>query len=160
MAKKDKSYYWEVIVPEPFVIDAKVTDEQFISSMVSASRQSDVTEIIRQFLQMPTKTLITYCKESELKDLFCYEHQDYKCKLEKHENGWMLSVLSKDDEFIGRGEIYKLGDKITKDKIQPALQLHMIDFVNRYEKGNDRIKSLMCKMEILKNKIKTSNVLS
>ncbi len=154
-----KPQYWEVIAPEPFVIDTTVTDEQFISEMVAVSKSSEITELIHSYLQRPTKTFIIYCSESELKKAFNVTEENFKLKIEKQDKDWLLSVMNKDGEFIGRGEIVNIGNKITKDKINPIMIEHMTDFISKYEKGNTRIKSLMYKMDYLKSKMTTGNTI-
>lgn len=159
--RKKRSYYWEVIAPEPFIIDSSVTDEQFISEMVSVSKTSEITELIHSYLQKPTRTFVVFCSENELKKIFNTKSENYKTMIEKQENGWLISVMNKENEFIGRGEIINLGEKMPKNEIEDAMNNHMYNFLERYTDGSSRIKSLMCKMELIKNKMNTtSTVLS
>lgn len=158
---KKNSCYWEIVAPEPFVIDPSITDEQFITEMVSVSKTSEITDLIHSYLQKPTKSFVVFCTENELKKIFNIENENYRIKIEKQENGWLISVINNSNEFIGRGEIINLGDRLPKDKLKPTMCEHMSDFINRYDKGNVRIKALMYKMELIKNKMSvTGTVLS
>ena len=78
-----KEQYWEVVAPEPFVIDTRVTDEQFISEMVSVSNSEEITDLIHSYLQGPTTTFIIHCSENELKKMFNISGTGYKTKMER-----------------------------------------------------------------------------
>lgn len=165
MAKNDfcenKALYWEVVAPEPFIIDKSITDEKFISEMVSVSKTSEITELIQSFLQKPTKTFILFCSTNELKNIFNVSYDNCNIKIERQKNGWLIAVTDKCNEIIGRGEIILIGDKFNKKNVLKFMKNHMSEFLDKYKIGNERIKSLMYKMEIIKTKFNSNaNVLS
>jgi len=154
-----KEQYWEVVAPEPFVIDTRVTDEQFISEMVSVSNSEEITDLIHSYLQGPTTTFIIHCSENELKKMFNISGTGYKTKMERDGKNWCLSIIDKDNEVIGHGEILSLGVKVEKEHIKNLMIEHLADFVSKYDKGNARIKSLMYKMEYIKSKMNTGTTI-
>lgn len=155
---KNKQVYWEVYAPEPFIIDPAITDEQVISNMISASHQSEISEVLHSLMQRPMKTFIIFCSENELKKLFSFKCNGYKCKIENYPEGLLISITNDDDEFIGRGEIIKLGRKINKSKVKIEISNHMSDFINKHKIGDGRIKSIMFKMETIKNKMSADSI--
>ena len=157
--KNKKEQFWEVIAPEPFIIDSQVTDEQFISEMITASNADEITELIHEYLQGPRKSFIIYCAENELKKLFKKVGKGYSTKLEKNGKDWLLSVVDEENELIGRGEILPLGFKVENNEINLILEDHLSDFISRNDKGTARIKSLMYKMDMLKNQMNNGNTI-
>jgi len=78
-----------------------------------------------------------------------------------------MAVIDNCNEIIGRGEIISMGNKFNKKNATKfiqnhmnELQNHMNEFMEKHRKGNERIKSLMYKMEIIKTKINSTNILS
>lgn len=153
VSARNKEIYWEIIAPEPFIIDSDISDEQFITEMISVSKTSQISDLIHSHFQKPTKSFVVCCSEKELKKLLSVTSNTFKSKIEKQKNGWLFFILDENNEFIGRGEVIKLGEMIPKDKFDIILESHMQIFMNKYETGTRRIKSLMFKMESIKNKI-------
>ena len=156
-----EEYFWEIVAPEPFIIDTEVSDEQFISEMVSVSNSEEITDLIHSYLQGPTKSFIVYCSEYELKKILNISGKGFKTKLEKDGPNWCISIIDDEGAAFGHGEVLKLPWEIDKSDVKDIMTDHLSDFVVRYDKGNTRIKSLMYKMEYIKSKMNTgSTVLS
>jgi len=146
-------YYWEVVAPEPFVIDEDVTDENFISEIIDVSNQSHLTEFLRDNIQKPTNSFVIYCQESELKKMIPSNNDEYKYKMKKFDAGWVILIFDKSNESVGKGEIIKLGRKLPKNKTKLEIIKHMENFTTKLNNGNSRLKSLMVKVEMIKTKI-------
>ena len=145
-----KAAFWEIIVPEPFILDAEISEEEFISKMVSTITQEEMSNVVFDCLQRPNNTFVIYCAEKELPKIFNFDGYTYKCKIEKFDNHILLEVRDKENEYIGRGEIVKIGEKTPKDKARALLTSHMKDFVKKFEKGSRRMDAIRCKMKLLK----------
>ena len=159
MAIAEKSCYWEVNVPEPFILDTKVSDEKFMSDMISVANAEEVSDLIHTNLQKPTSSFVIFCKEKELKKLFSISCVDFKFKLEKNGAYWLISVIDKNNDLIGRGEISKLGDKIALDKVKSTILSHMTGFSDKYQKGTVRLQNIIYKMELLKSQINVNKTI-
>jgi len=153
-----KSLFWEIVVPEPFILDAEVSEEDFITKMVSTTTQDEMSNVVFDCLQRPNHTFVICCAEKELPKIFNFDGYTYKCKIEKFDDHILLEVRDINNEYIGRGEIVKIGEKIPKNKARNQLAFHMKDFVEKFESGSKRMDAIKCKMQLLKGKMdKTSS---
>ncbi len=55
---KNKSYFWEIVPPEPYVLDNELTDDEFIAKIVGITDLNNIHDIILNFVQKPIVLLL------------------------------------------------------------------------------------------------------
>ena len=153
-----KSLFWEIVVPEPFILDSEISEDEFISKMVSANNQDEISNVVFDCLQRPVNTFVIYCAEKDLPKIFNFDGYYYKCKVEKYDKHILLEVRNIDNEYVGRWEIIKIGEKISQTKARDQLVKHMKNFIYNFECGNKRMETIMSKMKMLKHQIDLPNI--
>ncbi len=143
--------YWEVIAPEPFILDPEIVDEEFISDVVSMENDDDITEYVTNSLHQPNTTFIIFCSKNELYKKFCGECEKFVYAIKDY-NGTLILVVEdkKSKEPIGRGEIIPLGNKVSLELATEFMDSHFEDFYDRFEKGKKRVDTLMYKIKSLR----------
>ena len=157
MAISKTKKYWEVLTPEPFILDENINDEDVISGLLLAKSQDEMSEVLFNFLRQPTKTFVLYCTENELKKAFEFNAANYQCKLEMIEDAFIISIKAKNGNLIGRGEVIPLGDKLNFEEAKDSLANHMVDFLQQFETGNDRLNKIMCKIKMVQAQCNSAN---
>ncbi len=157
MAISKTKKYWEVLTPEPFIIDESINDEDVISGLLLTKSQEEMSEALFNFLRQPTKTFVLYCSESDLKKTFDFDAANYKSRLENFDGAFVISIKTSDGSLIGRGEVIPLGDKLNFDEAKDNLANHMADFVQQFNEGNKRLNNIMCKIKMVQTQVNNSS---
>ena len=137
---------WEVIMPEPYVLDTAIADEDIISEISSVKDDKSVAAVFSSALQAPTVSFIVTCTEEELGILFARQTDEYDCVMDEDNGVYILSILNKKGEFLGRGEISELGERITVQKLKTEFNKHMKVFFKKYKVGENRLGNLLYKL--------------
>ncbi len=150
-----KNELWEILMPEPFVIDPNLKDEDLITYMIEIDNENDMHNFITDALQQPTKIIVVSCSEQDIYDYFNSDYDTFKYVAVKKENRIIITVTDKTGNYIGRGEVIKLGKKIMLDGMSEVLGEHMDDFAARYYKGAKRMDGIMFKLKMVKKQLAT-----
>lgn len=147
------AHFWQVILPEPFILDKAVSDSQFISLIISANTENDVSNAILGTLQKPNRLFLIHCAETELKKIFTFKHKNIKMSIEKDGDIYLIHVENKENQIIGRGEIIPLVSFIETDHVKNVLKKSIVDFDKRFTEGAERMNSLLDKAKLMKTQI-------
>ena len=143
--------YWEVMLPEPLVIDASIKDEEFITGVLSNTENAP--SVIVEAMQQPTKGFVLLCAEEDLKSIFEKTFDEYISTLEKMESCYMISICDQSGDMVGRGQINRLGTKLTKEKSELLYDVHMEEFHDKWIVGKKRLDRLMFQVKNVMNNV-------
>ena len=145
--------YWEIIAPEPFILDPEVKDEEFISDVASIEKDEDVTNYVTNSLHLPNKSFIIFCSKDELFKTFTGKYEKYTYKISEYNEALIIVVSDLKDEPIGRGEIIPLGGKLSLEMASGFMEEHMSNFYDRFKAGQKRIDTIMYKIKMLRSQM-------
>jgi len=153
---REKTSLWEVVIPEPFILDDSIKDEELVVSMAAFESEEELNDFVIDSLQVPTRTMVVSSSEKDLFDYFNKDYGELKYSTVENDHQTLIVVKDKKDNFLGRGEIIRLGKKMMVDKMKDNFTCEMSDFIKRYNSGNTRLANLTVKAEIIKSKIKAN----
>lgn len=144
-SKEKKNY--EIILPTPYVLDSSISDTDLIDELNSAQDDKSVAAIFSSALQVPTSSFVISASEEDLFQLFNFESDDYNSFLDEDDGIYIISILNKKGEYLGRGEISEIGKKITASQVKTIMRKHMKEFLINYRQGENRLGSLIYKLK-------------
>jgi hypothetical protein len=155
----NKKELWEILAPEPLVIDPEMKEEYLLSNMLKITQENQMNDFVTECLQQPELRYVVSCSEKELHEYFnavidgmTYTIVD-NINGEYNSNCMILAITNSKQKVIGRGIITRLGNKITMDRMKEDLALHMKTFKNRHKEGSKRLDSLMFKIKMVKQQL-------
>lgn len=160
--QKSKTYYWEIIPPEPYVLDNEVSDDEFISKIVGITDLNNIHDIILNFVQKPTNSFIVNCKEKDILELFPIKCGKLTIQLEQLDDSAVYAIIVRDESgesIVGRGEIVRLGSLVEISTIKSQIVKHMKTFDDKVDIGNKRMNSLIYKVKVINAQMASANLL-
>ncbi len=160
---KNKSYFWEIVPPEPYVLDNELTDDEFIAKIVGITDLNNIHDIILNFVQKPTNSFIVNCKEKDIKDMFPIKCGKLKIELEYMDDDSVYAITVKEDvggNIVGRGEVVRLGNLVENVSIiKDEVTKHMESFDAKVAMGTKRMNDLIYKVKVINSQMASSNLM-
>lgn len=162
MAKKlsKRKELWEVIIPEPFNIDPILKKEDLIQTMSNFENIEEMNTFLFECLAPPERRLIISASEYDIfNNLWNFNDDNLIKSIVSNDGKLIIVIKDKDDNILGKGEVSRLGKKMTVDDAKKVLLLEMNNFFERYEDGMNQIESLVFQAKTLReNLIKNQNI--
>jgi hypothetical protein len=155
----NKKELWEIMAPEPLIIDPEVKEEFLLSNMLKINHEKQMNSFITDCLTQPEIRYIVYCSEKEIYERFNCKMDDVVYLIMDNVNGEynddnkILAITDGKENVIGRGVITRLGNKITMDQMEANLSNHMKNFKNRHKIGTKRLDTIMFKIKMVKKQL-------
>ncbi len=160
---KNKSYFWEIVPPEPYVLDNEISDDEFISKIVGINDLNNIHDIILNFVQKPTNSFIINCKEKDIKDMFPIKSGKLNLELEYMDDDSVYAITVKENvggNIVGRGEIVRLGDLVEDiATVKLGVTEHMKSFDSKVAIGTKRMNDLIYKVKVINSQMASSNLM-
>jgi len=151
MTKKKK---WQILLPQPFVLDETITDEMIIDKLTDATDENEIASVFSSALQNPIEGYIVTCTEDELFDLLTTDVKDVEIEIQKYDDILMIMVNDLKGNLIGRGEITEACKTVSNDFLQNKFKENLSSFKNKYDEGTKRMNNLTYTLKTVSRDIK------
>ena len=144
---------WEITLPVPLVISEDISDEDIIGEMTSATTDAEISAIISSAFKGSDKAYIVSCAREDLPELMSLDSDDYIVELEEYNDMYVVMILDLGGNVVGRGEIFRAGKKVTKDKFHQEFDKSIKEFDKAFKNGQKRMNNLVYKLKTIRNVI-------
>jgi len=144
---------WEVVIPEPFKIDPILRKEDLIQTMSNFENSDEMNTFLFECLAPPERRIIMSASEYDIFNNLWVKDSIFEVSMVRDDGKYVVVIKDKDENILGKGEINRLGKKMTVDAAKEMLSSEMNDFSERYENGMKEIESLVFQAQTLRENI-------